>query len=213
MRFSRRLSFLVPLLLISCLPGFADAASENFSITFNVTTTNLMAGVKIFIVGNEEKLGGWDPAAVELVKKEDGTWTGTFAFPVGTRLEYKITRGSWETEAVGADGIVPGNSVLDVQSNETVNIVVPNWRDVLHKDRPRKVEGQITGTVKYHRQMEGEGIRPRDVIVWLPPSYGSKPEKRYPVLYVHDGQNIFDPETSSFGVDWGVDETADKLIR
>ncbi len=60
--------------------------------------------------------------------------------------------------------------------------------------------------------MTGEGIRPRDVIVWLPPSYDTS-TKRYPVLYMHDGQNIFDPRTSFLGVDWQVDEAADSLIR
>ena len=53
----------------------------------------------------------------------------------------------------------------------------------------------------------------RDIIVWLPPSYDSFPNKKYPVLYMQDGQNIFDPSTSSFGVDWQIDETADSLIK
>jgi predicted alpha/beta superfamily hydrolase len=61
--------------------------------------------------------------------------------------------------------------------------------------------------------MEGEGIKPRDVIVWLPPSYEKHRRKRYPVLYMHDGQNVFDPATSFLGVDWQVDEVADRLIR
>jgi enterochelin esterase-like enzyme len=191
----------------------ADSTASSYHITFKVTAQNVPAGAKLFIVGNDEKLGEWDPSAVALGKQDDGSWVGTFAFPAGGRLEYKITRGSWETEAVGADGTVPGNFTLNVQGNETVNITVANWRDILHKDSVRKVEGQITGLVKYHRQMEGEGIKPRDVIVWLPPGYEKNLEKRYPVLYVHDGQNAFDPATSSTGVDWQIDETADRLIR
>lgn len=72
--------------------------------------------------------------------------------------------------------------------------------------------GQIVGTVDYHRGLEGEGLRPRDAVVWLPPSYLIEHERRYPVLYMHDGQNILDPATSFLGVDWGVDETATRLI-
>lgn len=187
--------------------------AHEYQITFKVVAQSVPAGSKLFITGSHEKLGEWNPGAVALERQEDGSWTGTFAFEVGSRLEYKITRGSWETEAVSADGVVPGNSVLNVRSNETVRIVVANWNDILHKDVVRKVEGQITGVVKYHRQMEGEGIKPRDVIVWLPPSYDAKTEKRYPVLYVHDGQNVFDPATSFLGADWQIDETADRLIR
>src|ERR1044071_4206112 len=91
-------------------------------------------------------------------------------------------------------------------------IDVANWKDVLHKN----VEGQVTWTGKYDRRMhrvEGEGIRPREVFVWWPPSYEKAAGKRYPVLYVHDGQNAFDPATSFLGADWQIDEVADRLIR
>ncbi len=46
----------------------------------------------------------------------------------------------------------------------------------------------------------------RDILVYLPPSYEGTPERRYPVLYMHDGQNLFDASTS-FSGEWGVDET------
>src|SRR6185503_14814690 len=48
---------------------------------------------------------------------------------------------------------------------------------------------------------------------WLPPGYAANRAARYPVLYMHDGQNVFDPGTSFGGVDWGVDETMTRLIR
>ena len=184
------------------------ATAEECRVTFKVVPKALPEDSKIFIAGNHEKLGQWNAGAIPLEKQEDASWSAMFAFPAGTKLEFKITRGSWATEAVNADGSVPGNSTLNVQSNETVTVVVANWKDVLHK-----VEGQITGTVKYHRQMEGEGIKPRDVIVWVPPSYEKATEKRYPVLYVHDGQNAFDPATSFLGADWQIDEVSDRLIR
>ncbi len=49
----------------------------------------------------------------------------------------------------------------------------------------------------------------RDILVYLPPSYG-RSSKRYPVLYMHDGQNLFDPSTS-FAGEWGVDEAMEEL--
>nr|MCU0464706.1 alpha/beta hydrolase-fold protein [Anaerolineae bacterium] len=52
----------------------------------------------------------------------------------------------------------------------------------------------------------------RDVTVWLPPDYESAPDRRYPVIYMHDGQNMFDPLTSYAGVDWRVDETMTALF-
>jgi len=53
----------------------------------------------------------------------------------------------------------------------------------------------------------------RDVLVYLPPGYRRSFRRRYPVLYLHDGQNVFDAATSFAGVEWGVDETAQRLIR
>lgn len=51
----------------------------------------------------------------------------------------------------------------------------------------------------------------RDILVYLPPSYAHS-ERRYPVLYMHDGQNLFDHATSYAG-EWGVDETMEKLAH
>lgn len=53
----------------------------------------------------------------------------------------------------------------------------------------------------------------RDVLVWLPPGYDEQRDQRYPVLYLHDGQNLFDTSTSFAGVEWGVDETAERLVH
>lgn len=54
--------------------------------------------------------------------------------------------------------------------------------------------------------------RARALRIYLPPSYASAPERRYPVLYMHDGQNLFDDATAYAG-EWGVDETLDALAR
>jgi len=72
----------------------------------------------------------------------------------------------------------------------------------------------LTGNIKRHRGFPSDilGNR-RDVLVYLPPGYRRFSRRRYPVLYLHDGQNIFDAATSFAGVEWGVDETAERLIR
>ncbi|HEY4002168.1 MAG TPA: alpha/beta hydrolase-fold protein [Candidatus Xenobia bacterium] len=53
---------------------------------------------------------------------------------------------------------------------------------------------------------------PRTVLVYLPPGYRQS-LRRYPVLYLQDGQNDFDRQTSAFGQEWGLDESAERLIR
>jgi len=60
--------------------------------------------------------------------------------------------------------------------------------------------------------MPGLG-RERTLRLYLPPSYETSPTRRYPVIYMHDAQNLFDEATSSFGSEWGVDETLDAFAR
>jgi predicted alpha/beta superfamily hydrolase len=52
----------------------------------------------------------------------------------------------------------------------------------------------------------------RTLMLYLPPSYNENPLKRFPVLYMHDGQNLFDAATSSFGTEWQVDETINSAV-
>ena len=72
----------------------------------------------------------------------------------------------------------------------------------------------LTGNIKLHRAFPSRilGNR-RDILVYLPPGYRRFSRKSYPVLYLHDGQNVFDAATSFAGVEWGVDETSERLIR
>ncbi|MCA1949050.1 MAG: hypothetical protein LDL24_00630 [Treponema sp.] len=55
------------------------------------------------------------------------------------------------------------------------------------------------------------GGRKRTVRVLLPPGYGEEQERRYPVLYMQDGHNLFSPETATFGKHWEIGETLDAL--
>ncbi|HEY5970367.1 MAG TPA: alpha/beta hydrolase-fold protein [Pseudoxanthomonas sp.] len=70
----------------------------------------------------------------------------------------------------------------------------------------------VTGRVEHHPQFPSRHVDARNVDVWLPPGYGDDPARRYPVLYMHDGQNLFDPELSYGGTHWGVDEAMTRLI-
>ncbi len=66
--------------------------------------------------------------------------------------------------------------------------------------------------VKRHDNFRSRIVDSRHVDVWLPPAYEEQQSVRYPVVYMHDGQNLFDPQTSYGGVDWGIDETMTRLI-
>jgi predicted alpha/beta superfamily hydrolase len=72
-----------------------------------------------------------------------------------------------------------------------------------------------TGDLRLHSFSSHAFHNTRFVRVWLPPGYddAENAARRYPVLYLNDGQNLFEAATSFTGVEWQVDETADRLIR
>ena len=187
-----------------------NCPGQEIEITFRVSIAEslMTADEKIYIVGNIEQLGNWQADVVALNKIDNSNWELKLKFRDGERLEYKFTRGSWQKEEVLANGLVPGNKNLIVRKNLKVQHTIMNWKDFYFKP-----VGGITGTVKYHENFPSEILgNERTIIVWTPPGYENS-TKRYPVLYMHDGQNIFDPNTSYLGIDWQIDETADSLIR
>lgn len=80
-----------------------------------------------------------------------------------------------------------------------------NWTDYPAASDPARhgVVGSIKQLVAVHSpQLENH----RDLLVYLPPSYDDAADRRFPVIYMHDGQNLFDPDTS-FAGEWAVDQT------
>jgi predicted alpha/beta superfamily hydrolase len=66
------------------------------------------------------------------------------------------------------------------------------------------------GVIERYRNFGSRFVDSRNVDIFLPPGY--RKNKNYPVIYMHDGQNLFDPSSSFAGVDWGVDEAMEKLL-
>ncbi len=74
--------------------------------------------------------------------------------------------------------------------------------------------GSLSGDFRLHAQVRSSHLKyARDVLVWLPPGYAQNPTQRYGVLYVHDGNNLFDRRTTFGGVEWQLDERAGQLMR
>ena len=75
--------------------------------------------------------------------------------------------------------------------------------------------GGATGDLRLHEFRSRVFKNTRFLRVWLPPGYddAENASRHYPVFYLNDGQNLFESSTAFGGVEWGVDETADRLIR
>jgi predicted alpha/beta superfamily hydrolase len=197
--------------LILLVLFFIEIIYSQINVSFIVSVKKLPDSSSVYIVGNHLLLGNWNPSFIPLEKKDSLSWSRSFNFSEGTNLEFKITRGSWESEAIYEKGKIPSNFVLNVSKDTVIQINVNEWRD--EEPNIPNFKGKITGEVDYYKNVEFPGILPRDVIVWLPPDYDENPLKKFQVLYMHDGQNIFDPKTSFTKVDWQIDETADSMIK
>ena len=69
------------------------------------------------------------------------------------------------------------------------------------------------GNLVRHANFVSSYVTARNVDVWLPPRYALEDGGRFPVIYMHDGQNLFDSRTAYAGVDWGIDEAMVRLAR
>jgi len=156
----------------------------------------------IVITGSHPALGDWEPWRGLALRWEAPFQVGEFEAETGFHFEYKITRGSWETEAVDAYGNVPVNGAHEVWMDHTIHHTVADWKD--------RYQGRLTRERIHSRILAGW----RDLLVWLPQSYAADAGRRFPLIIFHDGDNVFDPATSDVtGVDISADEWVNVLAR
>jgi predicted alpha/beta superfamily hydrolase len=171
------------------------------------------AEATLWLSGDRPELGNWNGAGLRLVRQPEGHHVGLLNLPAGTAFEYKVTRGGWDTvEKSASGGEIANRRGVATVGPDTISIEVAAWRDAFEK--PASRTPTITGDVRRHPAFPSKFVAARNVLVWLPPGYDAEPKRRYPVVLFHDGQNVFDGATSFLpGLEWGADETADRLIR
>jgi predicted alpha/beta superfamily hydrolase len=165
-------------------------------------------GDDIFMAGNFNE---WNPHnnAYRFSVNWDNVFELSVQMPAG-QYEYKCTRGSWEKTECLDNGKDIGNHSLNIQADTTIELNIEAWKDDFTappKEHTTSKQVHIIDTAFFIPQLS----RTRRIWVYLPEDY-SKSKKHYPVMYMHDGQNLFDAYTSAFG-EWGVDECLDSLIK
>jgi len=118
-----------------------------------------------------------------------------------------------ETELEEAEA---AEAVEELEQLDGVAAEAPAKKEPLPDGLPgeRITGGTLTGHIRLHKKFPSRYLdQSRDVLIYLPPGYEKAGNaERYPVLYIHDGNNLFDAETAFGGADWQVDETAERLI-
>jgi predicted alpha/beta superfamily hydrolase len=181
-------------------------------VTFRLTSVpaNTPAGATIYLTGS---CNGWttdDPAFAFSFNPSTGNYDLTLPPGRGT-LDYKFCRGTWSTIETDADNrAVPNRRYLFGQGPAVVTQQILNWEDQGGIVPPRQHSASNNVHIISPAFAMPQLRRTRRVWVYLPPGYDEASPKRYPVLYLQDGQNVFDQFTS-FAGEWGVDETLDAL--
>ncbi len=126
------------------------------------------------------------------------------------RILYKFTLGNWETSESTNTGEKIDNRIYKfTEPNDTIHVKIAGWShlfDAKEVSTASKNVSIISETFNIPQLN-----RKRRVWIYLPPDYNTS-KQDYPVVYMHDGQNIFDAKTSGYG-EWNVDETLDKLFK
>jgi predicted alpha/beta superfamily hydrolase len=159
----------------------------------------------LYIAGN---FNGWDPGDINhrMAKNEEEKWTITLAAAApGTIIQFKFTRGSWETVEKGANGEELNNRSFTYGNGDTVSCIIYNWAQ---GGGPGSTAADNVMVIDEDFEMPQLG-RTRRIWMYFPPDYQPFGES-FPVLYMHDGQNLFDDSTSFIG-EWHVDETLNDL--
>src|SRR4051812_12843412 len=166
-------------------------------------------GEPIYLAGSLATVGGWKADGLKLARQDDGTYAASISADAGEKLEFKITRGTWETVEKAADGAEMGNRSVAINAEtKSVEVTVARWAGGAGAARA----SSVVGTLKLHKIESAHLHGSRVIRVWLPPNYDRDKEARFAVLYMHDGQNCFDRGTSAYGNEWEIDETLTKLI-
>ncbi len=210
-----RYCFAFTAVLAVCVATHAQDGSlpdaDAVTIVFKVDVpTDTPAADTVYLSGDHALFGNWDGRGLELQRGYDGGYRGSVSLPRGLVVQFKVTRGSWATVEKNLAGGDVANRQVVADEDREVEVEVAAWAS----GEVRRPEPTLTGDIRMHERFRSEILdNERTLIVYLPPGYAADEEARYPVLYMHDGQNIFDASTSFAGHEWEVDEAAERLIK
>lgn len=178
----------------------------NAQVKLVVTTPeNTPEDARIFMASS---LNGWNPQdpAFELKKSKNGTYELEIPEQAG-KAEYKFTSGSWETAEGSTEGKGIENRTFTFTGiPQTLENTILSWAEPEQKKHTASKNVKILSENFPVPQLGTT----RKIWIYLPEDYDAS-KKKYPVIYMHDGQNLFD-QLTSFSGEWQVDETMDEFF-
>jgi len=194
----------VLILMIAC----SSTTMAQYSARFVVTSVATRGNEDIYLSGTFNNWNPQDPQyklkpfsggrkSIVLINMAPGTYA------------FKFSRGLNKQEST-ADGRDIAERIIEINGDVSKEFVIEGWKDD-YPEKPKRYSAspqvRIIDTAFAMPQLQ----RSRRIWIYLPKGYGSS-SKTYPVLYMHDGQNLFNEQTAYAG-EWGVDECLDTLQK
>ncbi len=206
------ITLIVSIILFSCVDKSKQDANkiidnEVVTLIINQLPNTHDFSKDIYISGDFE---GWSGGREQFKLKNKNTIYSIDIPKYRKTINYKFTLGNWETVECLENGNPIENRMYSfTKVTDTVKVNIANWSNSKQKNKPS------TATKNVHVFVDDFNIpqlnRKRKVSVYLPPNYHTL-KTHYPVLYMQDGQNVFDTKTSYTG-EWEVDETLNKMYN
>ncbi len=205
---------LVYLLIVLNFQTFASTSQITVNLYINLND-RFPEQDNLFVTGNTKELCQWQTDCLQLNQIDKTTYFTSFKVDSDLeQIEVKFNRGSWDTQAAYTSGKILENTVIPLREKDFAgdytipeNNVIEFTKGIVHwKDLKPLTSPEVNCQTFTLNTLD----RSKEVCVWLPKSY-SQNSKRYPVIYMFDGQNLFSADSSSSGIEWEVDENMEKL--
>lgn len=146
----------------------------------NAQTTTIRAIImeptdQVFITGNQEGLGDWDPSKVKMKKVSDTEFV--ISLDLSFPAEFKFTHGSWDSEGIAGTLDNNPNQIINSSDEKSLTYIINGWKDTLKKD-------SFTTTYSIETIHSKLLDQDRRLKVYVPNDYSS--DKSYPVIYLTD---------------------------
>ncbi len=154
------------------------------------------------------ELYGWNPCDKRMAFVRIGSCYQLVLHNANKSFYYKITRGDWHSVEVDANGNDISNRIY-AAGQDTVRIRIAAWRDAQNSGEKKSTASANVRYLPFQFEIKKLN-RLRTIRLYLPPNYFKK--QQFPVIYMQDGQNVFD-ELTAFANEWRVDEILDSLYK
>lgn len=186
------------ILLIAC------SVSAQVTIVVDDLPKETPENASIFISGGfEDWTGGQDQYQLE---QKDGKYQITL--PISENLLFKFTQGSWQSVECNYKGeAIDNRNYIFKKANDTMHVKIAGWTNLFDAEKASTATKNVS-VLSEDFEIPQLNTK-RRIWLYLPPNYDTSNES-YPVVYMQDGQNLFDNSTS-FSGEWRVDETLNQL--